>query len=87
MLDWSDPLFDASSDPNLAQQQGEPSQDRGGTGSRPFLGIRFKCCRTYARIYQNDAMTAYQGRCPKCHAAVSVPIGEGGSSSRFFDAG
>ncbi len=73
-------LFDASSDPNDRPPAPEKKV-------RPFLGIRFECCRTYGRIYRNQEKTAYQGRCPKCHAKVSVPIGEGGSSSRFFNAG
>jgi len=51
---------------------------------RPFLGIHFKCCNTYSRIYKNNTGTAYEGRCPKCGAIVRVPIGSEGSSSRFF---
>ncbi len=83
--------FDASSDPS-----GQPLPLSGGPQSgdasaddrtvRPFLGIRFKCCRTYGRIYRNDAGTAYSGRCPKCMAAVKVPVGQGGSAARFFNA-
>ena len=53
---------------------------------RPFLGIRFKCCRTYGRIYRNDDQTMYTGQCPKCRGKVSVPIGKGGIGARFFNA-
>lgn len=80
------PQFDASSEPISGDPTGRPR----GTGTpspRPFLGIRFKCCRTYGRIYRNDAMTAYRGRCPKCQARISVPIGNDGTCSRFFSAG
>ena len=76
--------FDASSDPfDPRQVAGEQTS---GNPSRPFLGIRFQCCRAYGRIYRNDAMTAYTGHCPKCRGEVTVPIGDGGSSRRFFNA-
>ena len=70
--------------------------DPGGSGKRarqdsrtrtPFIGIQFRCCRCYGRIYRNASRTAYQGRCPRCGAAVSVPIGRGGTDVRFFSAG
>lgn len=51
-----------------------------------FLGIMFECCNIYARIYKNKDGTAYVGRCPKCMRSVKIPIGEGGTSSRFFRA-
>jgi PHP family Zn ribbon phosphoesterase len=53
---------------------------------QPFLGIHFKCCNVYARIYRDKDATAYVGRCPRCGAAVRVPIGKGGSPRRFFAA-
>ncbi|MEM8668802.1 MAG: hypothetical protein AAGG48_14880 [Planctomycetota bacterium] len=79
-----EPLFDASSDPNPTPGRETPVVNP--STSRPFIGINFDCCRTYGRIYRNKQNTAYEGRCPSCNARVSVPIGEGGSSSRFFTA-
>jgi hypothetical protein len=55
--------------------------------NRPFLGIQFRCCRSYGRIYRNAAATAYEGHCPRCGSRVKVPIGPGGKDSRFFSAG
>lgn len=52
--------------------------------SRPFLGIHFECCGTYARIYRDATERFYCGDCPRCGKQVRVPIGEGGTSSRFF---
>lgn len=52
---------------------------------RPFLGIHFRCCNVYVRVYKNHAGTAYEGHCPKCGKRVAVPIGQGGSSQRFFE--
>lgn len=51
-----------------------------------YLGINFRCCGVYARIYKNKEGTAYVGRCPKCLRQIRVAIGEGGTNKRFFDA-
>lgn len=51
-----------------------------------FLGIMFKCCNIYGRIYKNKEGTAYVGRCPRCMRTIKVPIGEGGTNRRFFNA-
>ena len=53
---------------------------------RKFLGVHFKCCNVYTRLYVNRLRTAYQGRCPRCGKRVSIKIGPGGSDSRFFTA-
>jgi len=55
-------------------------------GPRRWLGIHFTCCNTYARIYRHPTRPRYEGRCPRCNAALSVPIGDGGTSERFFQA-
>jgi len=60
------------------EREGKPS------GARPFLGIHFECCRTYARIYLNRQRTAYVGHCPRCARPVSFRVGPGGSDARFF---
>jgi hypothetical protein len=54
---------------------------------RPFVGVQFECCEAYARIYINRDRTAYEGRCPRCLRQLTVKIGPGGTSSRFFRAG
>jgi len=54
---------------------------------RPFLGVNFKCCGVYARIYKNPKGDAYEGRCPRCGRPVRIPIDpEKGTRHRFFDA-
>ena len=53
---------------------------------RSWLAIRWHCCQVYSRIYHNNDVTAYEGRCPKCARALKVPIGPEGIDARFFDA-
>lgn len=71
------------------------SSDSSGDASRPqsgsderggFLGVQFECCSIYSRIYKNRDATAYEGRCPRCMKRVTVSIGPGGGSARFFTA-
>ena len=54
--------------------------------SRPFLGMHFRCCNVYARIYLNKAGTAFVGWCPRCANKVEVKVSPQGSDSRFFSA-
>jgi len=54
--------------------------------ARPFLGIYFRCCAAYARIYLNGAGSAYEGRCPRCLRPLRVPVGPHGTTRRFFEA-
>ena len=51
---------------------------------RPYIGVRFACCGTYARIYLNKAGTAYAGHCPKCAAPLKVKAAPGGSKEKFW---
>lgn len=61
-------------------------KDENKSNKSNYLGIMFNCCNIYARIYKNKDGTAYVGRCPKCLRTVKVPIGEGGTNVRFFNA-
>lgn len=51
---------------------------------RKFLGVHFKCCNVYSRVYVNKDKTAYKGACPRCGKRVSLRIGTGGTDARFF---
>ena len=57
--------------------------------SRPYIGVTFKCCNVYARIYLNKEGTAFTGVCPRCYRnRIEVKVVErGGSNDRFFEAG
>ena len=54
---------------------------------RPYIGVLFKCCNVYNRIYLNRLGTAYFGHCPRCTRPLTVKVGPGGSKSRFWTAG
>ncbi|MFA6242612.1 MAG: hypothetical protein WC655_16865 [Candidatus Hydrogenedentales bacterium] len=60
--------------------------DSNAKRERKFIGIHFKCCNVYARVYLNHAGTAYAGHCPKCAAALTVKAAPGGSKRRFWEA-
>ncbi|NLG18105.1 MAG: hypothetical protein GX556_12305 [Fibrobacter sp.] len=62
------------------------SPEKENLESKKFLGIHFRCCNVYVRIYKSKEGKSYRGQCPKCGKRVDVPIGEGGVSSRFFEA-
>ena len=94
------PSFDASSDPHregsarsaeafadsVGRRRESPSGDASGDQKVPFLGIHFKCCKTYGRIYRSPLRLVYEGQCPKCRGSLTVPIGPGGLDSRFLSA-
>jgi len=62
-------------------------QNGGYQKARPFLGVLFRCCHVYARIYLNKEGTAYIGRCPRCGAVVKILTSSDGSRTRFWEAG
>jgi hypothetical protein len=53
---------------------------------RPHIGIIFKCCRIYSRIYLNKKGDAFVGWCPKCAAKLEVKVSPTGSKGKFFAA-
>ncbi|MDR1611681.1 MAG: hypothetical protein LBT97_02730 [Planctomycetota bacterium] len=55
---------------------------------RDYIGIHFKCCNLYGRIYKNAAGNAYVGWCPRCARKVEVKVGKGGEGTdqRIFQA-
>ncbi len=72
-------LLDLSSEPSTGQRINH-------SPGRSFLGIHFRCCGIYARIYLNRHGTAYEGRCPRCLRPVRIEISPDGVDSRFFTA-
>lgn len=62
-----------------------PFNDAASSRSR-FLSVWFRCCHVYGRMRRNREQTAYEGRCPRCGAAVRASIGEGGTRQRMFEA-
>ncbi|MCP4631962.1 MAG: hypothetical protein GY855_03470 [candidate division Zixibacteria bacterium] len=52
--------------------------------NRSFIGINFRCCRVYSRIYKNKRGDAYLGWCPKCGMKIEIKVAPYGSNERFF---
>jgi hypothetical protein len=52
---------------------------------RPFLGVVFKCCNIYSRIYLNKQQTAFVGWCPRCAKPIRIKVSPDGTDSRFFE--
>ncbi|RKY86582.1 hypothetical protein DRQ09_06005 [candidate division KSB1 bacterium] len=53
--------------------------------NREYIGIIFKCCNIYNRIYLNKEKTSFVGWCPRCGKKVEVKVSPYGSTSRFFE--
>jgi len=53
---------------------------------RPYIGVTFKCCNVYARIYLNRDKTKFEGRCPRCgrYKITADVVEHGGSEEKFF---
>ncbi len=79
-------------DPRLPADHDQLPEPAFGAGDRPrglgprrrFLSVWYQCCHVYGRMYRNSEATAYEGRCPKCGAAVHALIGPDGSNRRMF---
>lgn len=52
---------------------------------RPYLGVVFKCCKVYSRIYLNKQGTAFVGWCPRCAKPIRIKVSPDGTDSRFFE--
>jgi hypothetical protein len=72
--------FDASSD----ALGPAPTRSDDALAGRRFVGVKFECCATYARIYINREDTDNVGNCPRCAKQVRLKIGAGGTEARFF---
>lgn len=70
-----------------SQSDNAVNNRQNGLQGRPWLAVKWRCCSVYSRVYRNARGDAYEGRCPKCASPVRARIGEGGTSSRFFEAG
>lgn len=55
--------------------------------SRPYIGMHFKCCNAYARVYLNAKGDAFAGHCPKCARPIRIKASASGSKSKFWEAG
>ena len=69
-----------------AQPSGDGRCHGGGGARKPFLMIWFRCCAAYGRLNKTPDGLCYEGRCPRCLAHLEVPVGEGGTSRRMFEA-
>lgn len=74
-----------ASDPRETGHPRRPVAPEPSAGVRPWIGVFFRCCGVYARIYRAPDDPSYQGRCPRCRAEVRANVGPGGTSQRIFE--
>ncbi len=55
--------------------------DGGNPKAKEFIGIHFRCCNVYGRVYKNKAGTAYVGWCPRCMRKVEAKVGRDGQGT------
>jgi hypothetical protein len=77
-------IVDIEGVPPPAANRPRPAPDEGPT--RPWLGVWFRCCHVYGRMYRTFDGARYEGRCPKCLGEVGARVGPGGTARRFFTA-
>lgn len=84
MFAMADPqdLVDIPGITNPAAQRARSHSDPQG---KRWLGVLFNCCHVYARIHRDERRRRYAGRCPRCGAEITVPIGPAGTNRRFFE--
>ena len=44
----------------------------GPPSPRPSIGMMWKCCRVYSRVYLKHAGTHFAGHCPRCGASLRI---------------
>lgn len=52
---------------------------------RPWLGVYFACANKYVKVFRSADGRSYTARCPKCGDATNFRVGQGGTSTRFFE--
>ncbi len=54
--------------------------------SRPYIGVYFRCCGVYQRIYRRPDQDRYFGYCPRCMRPLTVRVSPDGTEERIFEA-
>ena len=80
-VEWSGTEARAGSD---AGPQHDAAEDGPANQGKPYLRLWFTCSGQYARAYRSADGSVYFGRCPKCGLTARFPIGQAGTSERFF---
>lgn len=66
------------------ERRGEPDHSA-SPGSRPWLGVRFRCAGAYLRVFRTADGSEYRATCPRCARCVRFAVGNGGTDQRFFE--
>ena len=64
----------------------ERTTDPQEKGRRPYIGVFFRCCQVYQRIYRAPGKDRYSGFCPRCLRKLEVPVSPQGTEARLFEA-
>lgn len=63
-----------------------PREHQSAGPDRPWIGVLFRCCNVYARVYRVRDGSRYVGWCPRCGTRIRAMVGSGGTSARMFEA-
>jgi len=71
--------------PDWKEEHAAPADKEASRETRPFVGVTFRCCRVYMRVYP-QGIGAQIVHCPKCGGGLEIEFTADGKPKTFFEA-